>query len=60
MLQPTGRAAAAAMAADPTQNRPAGPPTATDVADPVLCTHCGRTASNGISCQGICVADSGY
>ncbi len=28
--------------------------------DPVLCGHCGRTASNGISCQGICVADSGY
>lgn len=29
-------------------------------ADPVLCNHCGRTASNGLSCQGICVADSGY
>ncbi|MCP9775985.1 hypothetical protein KBY58_10060 [Cyanobium sp. HWJ4-Hawea] len=28
--------------------------------DPVLCKHCGRTASNGISCEGICVADSGY
>ncbi|MEB3201653.1 MAG: hypothetical protein VKK05_02425 [Synechococcus sp.] len=28
--------------------------------DPVLCSHCGRTASNGISCQGSCVADSGY
>ena len=28
--------------------------------EPVLCNHCGRTASNGISCQGICVADSGY
>jgi len=26
----------------------------------ILCGHCGRTASNGISCQGICVADSGY
>ncbi len=26
----------------------------------VLCSHCGRTASNGIGCQGICVADSGY
>ena len=26
----------------------------------ILCRHCGRTASNGISCQGICVADSGY
>ncbi len=28
--------------------------------DPVLCVHCGRTANNGISCQGSCVADSGY
>jgi len=28
--------------------------------EPVLCLHCGRTASNGIGCQGICVADSGY
>ena len=29
-------------------------------AEPILCGHCGRTASNGISCQGMCVADSGY
>lgn len=29
-------------------------------AEPILCEHCGRTASNGISCQGMCVADSGY
>ena len=28
--------------------------------EPVLCLHCGRTASNGSSCQGSCVADSGY
>ena len=28
--------------------------------DPILCLHCGRTASNGISCEGACVADSGY
>ncbi|CAK6693372.1 MULTISPECIES: hypothetical protein [unclassified Synechococcus] len=28
--------------------------------EPVLCNHCGRTASNGISCQGYCVADSDY
>jgi len=34
---------------------PAGPEP-----EPVLCGHCGRTASNGLSCQGICVADSGY
>ncbi|MFM7395165.1 MAG: hypothetical protein ACKO22_12580 [Cyanobium sp.] len=30
------------------------------VPEPVLCGHCGRTATNGISCQGMCVADSGY
>ncbi len=38
-------------------------PTATEemaAAEPVLCHHCGRTASNGISCEGSCVADSGY
>ena len=28
--------------------------------EPILCQHCGRTASNGISCEGYCVADSGY
>lgn len=33
---------------------------ATVMAEPILCGHCGRTASNGISCQGMCVADSGY
>jgi len=26
----------------------------------VLCGHCGRTASNGLVCIGMCVADSGY
>jgi hypothetical protein len=26
----------------------------------ILCTHCLRTATNGIKCQGICVADSNY
>jgi hypothetical protein len=34
--------------------------TAAESLDPVLCQHCGRTASNGISCLGMCVADSGY
>jgi hypothetical protein len=34
--------------------------TTTGAAEPVLCRHCGRTASNGISCEGYCVADSGY
>ena len=28
--------------------------------EPVLCQHCGRTASNGLVCIGMCVADSGY
>ncbi len=26
----------------------------------ILCNHCGRTASNGVRCLGICVADSEY
>lgn len=26
----------------------------------VLCIHCQRTATNGIKCQGFCVADSDY
>jgi len=24
----------------------------------ILCTHCQRTATNGIKCQGICASDS--
>ncbi|MGB7414129.1 MAG: hypothetical protein WA902_07960 [Thermosynechococcaceae cyanobacterium] len=28
--------------------------------EPILCPHCRRTATNGIKCQGICVADSDY
>lgn len=35
-------------------------PTSPGVVDPVLCNHCGRTATNGLVCVGICVADSGY
>ncbi len=26
----------------------------------ILCNHCLRTATNGIKCQGFCVADSSY
>lgn len=26
----------------------------------VLCPHCERTATNGIKCKGLCVADSDY
>ncbi len=43
------------------------PPTATALPtatappeDAVLCGHCGRTARNGLTCIGMCVADSGY
>ena len=28
--------------------------------DTVLCNHCKRTASNGIRCLGMCVADNDY
>ena len=28
--------------------------------DTILCKHCKRTASNGIRCLGMCVADNDY
>ena len=28
--------------------------------DPILCNHCKRTASNGVRCLGMCVADNDY
>ena len=28
--------------------------------DPILCEHCKRTASNGVRCLGMCVADNDY
>ena len=28
--------------------------------DVILCNHCKRTASNGVRCLGMCVADSDY
>jgi len=28
--------------------------------DPILCKHCKRTASNGVRCLGMCVADYDY
>ncbi len=53
--------------AAPPASAPAGTPAGTVAAsavaavqEPILCGHCGRTASNGISCEGMCVADSGY
>ncbi|MDB9495805.1 hypothetical protein PN441_11805 [Spirulina major CS-329] len=35
-------------------------PETTDTAEKILCPHCRRTATNGIKCKGICVADSDY
>ncbi len=37
-----------------------GPNSSPGAVEPVLCDHCGRTASNGIRCLGFCVADAGY
>ena len=28
--------------------------------EPILCSHCKRTASNGVRCLGMCVADNEY
>ena len=28
--------------------------------DLILCSHCKRTASNGVRCLGMCVADNDY
>ena len=28
--------------------------------DRILCNHCQRTASNGVRCLGMCVADNDY
>tara|TARA_Y100000589_G_C27039107_1_gene582360 strand:+ start:59 stop:226 length:168 start_codon:yes stop_codon:yes gene_type:complete len=30
------------------------------IEEKILCMHCLRTASNGIRCMGICVADNDY
>ena len=27
---------------------------------PILCNHCKRTATNGVRCLGMCVADNDY
>lgn len=47
-------------AAFPRPGDSAAPAAPAAAAEPILCGHCGRTASNGISCIGMCVADSGY
>jgi hypothetical protein len=30
------------------------------IPEKIICSHCLRTATNGIKCKGICVADSDY
>lgn len=30
------------------------------IQEKILCPHCRRTATNGIKCKGICVAESDY
>jgi hypothetical protein len=62
MLQPTISSPSVDLqpAAQPLPGEAAADREGAGAADPVLCQHCGRTASNGISCEGYCVADSGY
>ena len=55
----TGIPAAASAGSGPTLAAASRAATAAP-AEPILCRHCGRTASNGIACEGMCVADSGY
>jgi|GEM_PF-3397501 len=46
---------------EPTSPDPAPAPALdTPPPEPILCPHCRRTATNGIKCKGICVADSDY
>ncbi len=42
------------------QTQPNNQPCNKPKQEPILCPHCLRTKTNGIKCQGICVADSGY
>ena len=43
-----------------TPSQPEHNPNSKNEQQSILCPHCLRTATNGIKCQGICVADSGY
>ena len=40
--------------------QPAGSRQQPEEREPILCNHCHRTASNGIRCLGMCVADNDY
>jgi len=42
------------------QTQTASESRSTSTDEKILCPHCLRTATNGIKCQGICVADSDY
>ncbi len=71
-MRPPGTATTAPPVPDPVSTRsgsgcavplpgmPVGDARTEPEPEPILCRHCGRTAGNGISCQGFCVADSGY
>jgi hypothetical protein len=52
------------MTASPAQEPATSSNQAVEGANPdeerILCNHCRRTASNGIRCLGMCVADSDY
>lgn len=41
-------------------SEPSEPNEPTPQPEEILCLHCLRTTTNGIKCQGICVADNGY
>ncbi|MGA1622578.1 MAG: hypothetical protein ACO36E_07605 [Synechocystis sp.] len=57
----TAVTAAIAMTTSSDSHPPQTPVKETSTAkDPILCPHCRRTASNGIKCKGICVADNDY
>ena len=43
-----------------TSSQPEHNPNSETKQEPILCNHCLRTATNGVKCRGICVADSGY
>ncbi|MFN7900597.1 MAG: hypothetical protein ACK5N0_13205 [Synechococcaceae cyanobacterium] len=58
---PTARAPSVAAAGRPVPPAEAsGAVAVSRQEEPILCDHCGRSASNGLTCIGMCVADSGY
>ncbi|MEM6426040.1 MAG: hypothetical protein AAGF66_09180 [Cyanobacteria bacterium P01_H01_bin.119] len=56
------------MTASPLMQNPAAPSsvnanqakTVDEHGDKILCSHCNRTANNGLKCIGRCVADDDY